>query len=92
MINNLGGKIKTNIRKLGNKMYDNKWKILAGVLGTSLGLGMKYGLSSSPNDNTFVTPNILAQMPSPHQIDERLMYPRYNNRLMPDAYKLVNPP
>ena len=78
MINNLGSKIKTGIKKLGNKMYDNKWKILAGAgaLGLgALGLGMKYGLGQTPNDvkfydktnPNFVTPDILAQIPHPHQ-------------------------
>jgi hypothetical protein len=46
MYNNLGSKIKSKVKKLGNKMYDNRYNVLLGLgVMSALGLGNKLGAS-----------------------------------------------
>jgi len=50
MYNNLGSKIKSKIKKLGNKMYDNRYNVLLGLgVMSALGLGNKLG-AFDPSD------------------------------------------
>ena len=50
MYNNLGSKMKSKVKKLGNKIYDNRYKVLLelGLMG-ALGLGNKLG-AFDPSD------------------------------------------
>jgi hypothetical protein len=50
MYNNLGSKIKSKVKKLGNKIYDNRHKALLGLgIISALALGNKLG-AFDPSD------------------------------------------
>ena len=63
MYNNLGSRIKSKVKKLGNKIYDNRYEVLLGlgVMG-ALGLGNKLG-AFDPSDQIIQHMNPLLDLP-----------------------------